>query len=171
VAVLVDGSEGEGDEFAAEAAEPSLRAEDVERYTALVKEAVGFDATRGDTVVVMNAAFRDMPEIADVAEPKIWEKPLVRDVLKQVLGAVLVLALAFGLVRPLLKNLVGSAPAGSAAYPAAGRPALAGGGPHAGQQALTGPGYDEKVRAARNIVGHDPARVAQLVRKWATAND
>lgn len=170
VAVLVDGSPVDDDGFAAEASDPALSAEDVERYTALVKEAVGFDATRGDTVVVMNAAFRDMPEFSEVPAPKIWEKPVVRDALKQVLGALLVLALAFGLVRPLLKSLVGTAPAGTAGHPATGRAAI-GGVAYAGQQALAGPGYDDKVKAARNIVGHDPARVAQLVRKWASAND
>ncbi|MEM9172477.1 MAG: hypothetical protein AAGA84_07220, partial [Pseudomonadota bacterium] len=31
--------------------------------------------------------------------------------------------------------------------------------------------YDEKVAAARNITGHDPARVAQVVRRWIETED
>ena len=30
-------------------------------------------------------------------------------------------------------------------------------------------GYDEKVAAAKNISGHDPARVAQVVKQWVEA--
>lgn len=170
VAVLVDDAPA-ADAEGTEAAGPTLSAEDVERYTTLVKEAVGFDSARGDTVVVMNAAFRDLPDFGEPVAPKIWEKPLVREAIKQLLGAIVVLALAFGLVRPLLRNLVAAAPAGGADYQAAGRPALAGAGAQGGQRALAGPGYDDKVKAARNIVGHDPARVAQLVRKWTAGNE
>ena len=35
----------------------------------------------------------------------------------------------------------------------------------------SGPSYDEKVAAAKNLTAHDPARVAQVVKKWVAAND
>ena len=174
VAVLVDNSSTDdtADVAIEDATQSALSQGDLERYTALVKEAVGFNAVRGDTVVVMNAAFRDMPEPATVVTPKLWEQPLIREYLKQVLGAALVLVLAFGLVRPLLKNLVAAAPAGGA-YAGGGQALLVGGAQQqaAGQRALAGPSYDDKVKAARNVVAHDPARVAQLVRKWVSANE
>lgn len=170
VAVLVDDSSTQAADAATDdSAEPTLSQTDVDRYTSLVKEAVGFDATRGDTVVVMNAAFRDVTEPEPVAAPKLWEKPIVRDSLKQVLGAVLVLVLGFGLVRPMLKNLIALAPASAGDYlPATATVVGSGTQAPGGQRALAGPGYDDKVKAARNIVGHDPARVAQLVRKWVS---
>lgn len=174
VAVLVDNSPtaDAADASVEDGTQTALSENELERYTALVKEAVGFNAARGDTVVVMNGAFRDMPEPALVVAPKLWEEPIIRDYLKQILGAGLVLVLAFGLVRPLLRNLVATAPSGEA-YAGSGQALVAGGAQQqaTGQRALAGPSYDDKVKAARNVVAHDPARVAQLVRKWASANE
>ncbi|MBT8101225.1 MAG: flagellar M-ring protein FliF, partial [Gammaproteobacteria bacterium] len=97
VAVLVDDSPLQAPAEGA-AAQPSLTDADIERYTALVKEAVGFNEARGDTVVVVSAAFREVAPADVVEPPPFWEKPMLRDILKQVLGATLVLALAFGIV-------------------------------------------------------------------------
>ena len=44
----------------------------------------------------------------------------------------------------------------------------AGGGAAA---AIPAPKYEEKVAAAKNITGHDPARVAQVVKKWVTSDE
>lgn len=172
VAVLVDDTPVENEEGVEQ---PGLSEADIDRFETLVKEAVGFDEARGDTVVVMNAAFRGVGELPEAEEPAIWEKPFVQDTAKQVLGAGLVLALAFGLVRPMLRSLVtssgpsaeflGSGP--SVVLSADGVPQVAGGG----RLAIPAPSYDEKVAAAKNISGHDPARVAQVVRKWVTTDD
>jgi flagellar biosynthesis/type III secretory pathway M-ring protein FliF/YscJ len=37
--------------------------------------------------------------------------------------------------------------------------------------AIAPPKYEEKVAAAKNITGHDPARVAQVVKKWVSKNE
>lgn len=165
VAVLVDDSPVDGDDEAAGFSEA-----DIERFTTLVKEAVGFDEARRDTVVVVNAAFRSAEIVDDVEEPPLWEQPGMRDTLKQILGVLLVLALAFGIVRPMLRNLM--------AGPATGGYLPGGGGGASGELLPAGAGpavqavsFDDKVSAARNITGHDPARVAQVVRKWVNAND
>lgn len=186
VAVLVDGGSRPGDAAggaaagdpagatgdSAAASEP-LSAAEIERYTALVKEAVGFNETRGDSVVVVNAAFRDLSEPSAVEPPALWEQPALRGVLKQVLGAALVLILAFGLVRPMLRSLLAGNPGSSGEYLEAGAAAAGGGAARlsGSRPALGGPGFDEKVAAAKNITGHDPARVAQVVRKWVAANE
>lgn len=169
VAVLVDdspapGAEGEGESTLSEA--------DIEQFTTLVKEAVGFDAERGDTVAVVNAAFRDTLEVAALEQPAFWEKPLMRDTLKQVLGAALVLILAFGLVRPMLRGLLTNNAASSTEFIASGGVLMTAGGTlPAGRTALEGPTFDEKVAAAKNITSHDPARVAQVVKKWVTRDE
>jgi flagellar M-ring protein FliF len=169
IAVLVDDSAPAGE---AEADHAPLSEADIQRYTALVKEAVGFDAARGDSVVVVNAAFRAVPEPASVDGPAFWEKPLVMDTLKQVLGAALVLALGFGLVRPMLRNLLANNSMSSTEYIASGGMMVPVAAQLPGSRgALGGPGFDEKVAAAKNITGHDPARVAQVVRKWVTVDD
>ncbi|MGH7130297.1 MAG: flagellar basal-body MS-ring/collar protein FliF, partial [Planctomycetaceae bacterium] len=158
VAVLVDDSPPPGAE--GEAAK-ALSEADIEQFTKLVKEAVGFDAERGDTVAVVNAAFRDTPQVAALEEPAFWEKPLMRDTLKQLLGAALVLILAFGLVRPMLRGLLTNNAASSTEFIASGGVLMpAGGTLPAGRTALEGPTFDEKVAAAKNITSHDPARVA-----------
>ncbi|MCB1845670.1 MAG: hypothetical protein KDI09_22050, partial [Halioglobus sp.] len=164
VAVLVDDSplEEGGDQQA-------FSAEEIERFTTLVKEAVGFDAARGDTVVVVNAAFRNAPALDDIEEPPFWENPALRDSLKQVLGALLVLALGFGLVRPLLGKLLAGGGSGGGAYAGGATAELMPAGSVAGS--LAAPSFDDKITAARNITGADPARVAQVVRKWVSTDE
>ena len=172
IAVLVDDSPMEGVD--ADSYQPLTDA-DIERYTALVREAVGFDAARGDTVAVVNAAFRTLPDAPPVEEPAIWEKPIVKEIGKQAGGVVLALALAFGLVRPMLKSLVEANASSSAEYLAGGGTAVLAPGAtpqmRGGSAALAAPSYDEKVAAAKNITGHDPARVAQVVKKWVNADE
>ncbi len=169
VAVLVDDSP-----LTKESTEAAVSDADIARYTSLVKEAVGFSEARGDTVVVLSEAFLAVEAAVEVEPPAIWETPVFRDSAKQLLGALVVLAIAFGVVRPMLRGVVsgGSAlsgefiPGGGNYSGGYGTAQLAGGG---GQVAL--PNYDEKVAAAKKITGHDPARVAQVVKKWVTADE
>ncbi len=169
IAVLID--EGTTEETPGES---RLTDADLARYTTLVREAVGFDETRGDTVVVLSETFRKVEEMADEEPPAFWENPFVRETAKQVAGFVLVLAIAFGVVRPMLRSVV----AGNPSLPISGEylgnahdpsmPAAAQLGAVAGQ--IPAPSYDEKVAAARNITANDPARVAQVVKKWVAAD-
>ncbi len=167
VAVLIDNTPAEDAESQA-----TLTDLDVERYTSLVKEAVGFDDVRGDSVVVLNEAFLEIAPLEEAPAPALWERPELRDILKQVLGAILVLAIAFGVVRPMLRGVVsGGAATGEYLGPAGdfgggmGSAQLAG-----GAAAIAGPNYDEKVAAAKNLTGNDPARVAQVVKKWVSTD-
>ena len=170
VAVLVDDTRPAAADAEADGAAPGgFSDDDIARFTTLVKEAVGFDEARGDTVVVVNAAFRAAQVMEEIDEPPLWEQPGMRDTLKQVLGVVLVLELAFGLVRPMLKNLFAPGGGPAAEYiPGGAAGALTGPG---GSAAIPAPSFDEKVSAARNITGADPARVAQLVKKWVNTDD
>lgn len=169
VAVLIDDTPvGDAE------AQSTLSNSDIERYTALVREAVGFNEERGDSVVVLNEAFRAEAPLQEAEPPALWERPALRDALKQVLGAILVLAIAFGIVRPMLRGVVSGGAAVSGEYlgrtgdfsGAAGAAQLGG-----GAAAIAGPNYDEKVAAAKNLTGHDPARVAQVVKKWVSADE
>ncbi len=146
---------------------------DIEGYTALVREVVGFDAARGDTVVVQTGSFRPEAPLEEIEPPALWERPGVISAAKQALGLILVLAIAFGVVRPMLQGVV-SGGAVSGEYLGAG--GAAGDAAAAGQivgatPAIAGPSYDEKVAAAKNISGNDPARVAQVVKKWVAADE
>lgn len=79
--------------------------EEMQRLTQLVREAIGFDARRGDSVSVINSAFMAPTEFAELPEPPMWEQTWFWDLLKQVGGLALVLLLIFGVLRPTMKRL------------------------------------------------------------------
>ncbi len=171
VAVLVDESPVEEGAEARTLSQPEL-----ERYTSVVREAVGFNEARGDTVVVLGQAFMRVEDAVEPEEPPIWQAPFVKDAAKQVLGALIVLAIAFGVVRPMLRSVVatggGGAPALSGEYLGGGHATpmpMAANDATGAQVAM--PNYNEKVAAAKNLTGHDPARVAQVVKQWVATNE
>lgn len=171
VAVLVDGATA-----TAEPSDAAVTDAEIERYTALVKEAVGFSEERGDTVVVLSEAFLSVEQAVTAEPPAFWENPVFRDAVKQILGAGLVLAIAFGVLRPMLRGVVSGGQVVSGEYIPRGADYATAGGYNrsqigGGAAAIAPPSYDEKVAAAKNISGHDPARVAQVVKKWVTADE
>lgn len=169
VAVLVDDSP-----VSADSDQATVSDAEIERYTSLVKEAVGFSEARGDTVVVLSEPFLAVAELAEAEPPAFWEIAIFRDAFKQFMGAAVALAIAFGVVRPMLRGVVGGGSPISGEYLSRGgeysggfgTPQLAG-----GAAAIPAPNYEEKVAAAKNITAHDPARVAQVVKKWVTADE
>ena len=182
IAVVIDEPEGEGI--------APWTPEDIDRITALVRDAVGYNADRGDSVTVINKRFAQ-PEIAVIEETPIWEQSWFAGALRQGAGALFVLILVFGVLMPVLRRLtaVGS---DSRALVAAG--AGNNGGmdmQYADLQAdgtrmrddsvtlsggddllLSGPteSYERQLSAIKGLVAQDPARVAQVVKNWI-AND
>jgi flagellar M-ring protein FliF len=151
-----------------------LTPDEMSKVEALVKEAVGFDASRGDSVTVQNAAFA-ASETADLAPLPIWQRPEVRDIGRQVLGAIVVLVLILAVLRPLLRSFVAPAPVpavealetteGEQQALADDRVSL--GSTAAEQAALP---YEQSLTTARNAVAQDPKRVAQVVKTWLGEN-
>lgn len=138
-----------------------LSEEELARLTALVKEAVGFQAERGDSVQVTNIAFTTPPEPEPPSEPSWFAQPSLASLGKQALGWLAVLALIFGVLRPMLQALT-----------ARGREAALPPPPPSG--ALPAPGtrtdYEQQVAAAKQLAAQDPKRVARVVKNWV-AND
>ncbi|WP_442975553.1 flagellar M-ring protein FliF C-terminal domain-containing protein, partial [Salmonella enterica] len=86
----------------------------IDKLTALVKETIGFNADRGDSVKLINAPFK--VEKPPVEEPlPLWKQPETQDLLRSlaVPGALTLLALivVFGAVRPALKAAQPAKPA------------------------------------------------------------
>ncbi len=79
--------------------------EEIERFTSLVKEAIGFNEARGDSVIVLNQSFQPAQEIEPVEPLPVWEQPWVWTAGKQVLAGLSVLLLILMVVRPAMKNL------------------------------------------------------------------
>ena len=138
---------------------------EVAAMTKLVRDAVGYDEERGDTVSVSSMAFYQAPdEAAEAEEPGFLQSPAVQSYGKQGLAAVLVLVVALVLVKPLLRALAGGAPV------AGNQAALAGPGGNYATDARTPLSYDDKVSVARQLADKNPERVAQIVRAWVQSD-
>ena len=175
VAVLVDDKQVRGAKGKI-TSEP-LTADELANLEMLVKDAVGFDEARGDRVSVSNVAFFNEPAPEPVEEAGFFAGIGMRSLLKQVVGAALVLAIAFGVVRPLVRSLSASLSTGGgggmvrrASPGAAAGGAPAGGTQSAGYAEEPAPpvslSYDDKVSVARQAADKNPERVAQIVRSW-----
>jgi len=151
--------------------------EEIARLTALVKQAVGFDAARGDSVQVTSAAFTLPETIAPLPETPIWKQPWVLDAAKQGGGVLLVLALVFGLLRPLMKSLVARDLAERQAIAEGGALEAPGDGLGNDRLSLSGradaarlPEGAAQVDAVRSLIGGDARRAANVVRDWVKAD-
>jgi flagellar M-ring protein FliF len=169
---------------------PILRAlseDELERVQALVREAIGFNAERGDSVAVMNAPFVRPEPLGALDPPPLWEHPLLRDGLRMLLGAVIVLILLFAVLKPALAKILAGPPRRALArhddddddfdddepQRLTRRLREAGALPppqSPDQEAmgiLAGPANSEqRMQVARAAVAQDPRRVAQVVRGW-----
>ena len=193
VAVLIDNLRVVGKD--GKIVETPLSKDQVERITALVKDAVGFDEKRGDSVNVVNSAWRGepVPDAESLITIPIWERPWARDLAKILAGLIVTLVLVFSVLKPLLRQLTSAPKAGSAASgtpPALAGPAggdgksigagMGGAGAAAAEAAgaiassaaasATTLAYEQQVAQARTVVAQDPARVAQVVKSWVQAD-
>ena len=178
VAVLVDNVQVTGKD--GKVTETPLTADQINRITTLVKDAVGFDAARGDSVNVINSPWRGDPRVAagDLESLPFWERAWARDAAKMLIGLIVLLALVFTVLRPIARQLAGTLGGGATLTPDA--PALPGavmamgeGGlpvPAGGAARGQGSAYEEQIAQARSLVNEDPARVAQVVKKWVATD-
>lgn len=165
VAVLVDNLRTTAED--GKVSETALTPEQLENVTRLVKDAVGFNETRGDSVNVVNASFRGETKPEEMVADKIplWEQPLMRDIAKLLVGLIALLVLVFSVLRPLLRGLL-AAPRPMQQLQASPMQAAVlapGGAAEAGAPVLD---YDGQIAAARQLVTQDPGRVAQVVKTW-----
>src|SRR6266700_4408791 len=93
----------------------ALAPQEIEQINALIKEAMGFNATRGDSLNVVNTAF-NAPEREVIPEIAWWKHPeniaTVKEIGRYALLAALLGYFIFGVLRPGLRRAL---KAGSAA--------------------------------------------------------
>jgi flagellar M-ring protein FliF len=158
---------------AARNAQPTpLTEQEIASFTELVRQAVGFDEARGDTIAVVNSAFQPVAAISAPDPAPFYENPAIWSIARQVLGAALVLALAWFVLRPMMQVLtrpqsVVAAPAAVEYSGAQMQPMFGGGGRVIGLPM----GYDDRMAAARSVAGQDPRQVAQVVRNWVAEDN
>ena len=145
-----------------------LEAAELERITALVKETVGLDEARGDTINVVNTPFQLPEEVEPLPEPPLWERPWILGLVKQILGGLAVLIIAFGVLRPMLRNLTKQ-----------GKNTLENSQAQLTNQQIEqlslmnmGPGDRKKLmERATSLAKEDPKRVAQVLNSWVAADE
>jgi flagellar M-ring protein FliF len=193
VAVLVDNAQVVGRD--GKLSDAPLTREQIERITALAKDAVGFDAERGDSINVVNSAWRGAPRDVggEMLSIPLWEQAWFMDAIKVLAGLTALLALTFTVIKPLTQRFTAllppppPPPSEDSYFSGGNLPAIVGGQMVAGTQGdgalavVDAAGneikrravptkYEEQINLARSLVNEDPARVAQVVRKWAMNN-
>ena len=144
-----------------------LTADEIEKISALVRESIGFNKDRGDSVKVINAPFRVEPSAA-TRETPFWKSPELIDLVRAAalpVGLALVAVLVFfGLVRPAMKSAFSARP------PQQGRPGtridavVDDEQPYPPQ--LAAPAYLRQIEGAKALAKDNPAAVAGIVRGW-----
>jgi flagellar M-ring protein FliF len=145
---------------------------DIKRFSQLVRESMGLKEDRGDQLNVLNQAFKSGPAMGAVDSLPLWQTPWFKQLAKQIVGAALVLVVAFLVLRPLMKSLTKSVPRLTAGGGDAGdfegdRVSISGQG---GKAIKLAPSFEQQIAAARTLVGQDPRRAAQVVKDWVSAD-
>ena len=71
----------------------------------LLQGGIGFDVTRGDSLEVVSMPFSRI-DVGDMEELPIWEQPFFMPIIKWVMGGLVVIALIFAVIRPMLSKLI-----------------------------------------------------------------
>ena len=171
VAVVVDYNEQPGEDGTLERV--PLAEEEMARITALVKDAVGYDAERNDSVNVSNISFKVIEEMEPAPEAPVWEQAWLWDIGKKGLGGLMVLLLVFGVLKPSLRSLASITP-GAAALPhgaAADQSSLAPDQLSLGNQpAAQQLSQEQQFAMARELVAKNPQQGAKVIKQWVAAD-
>jgi len=151
----------------------------ITRLQTLVKEAVGYDSNRGDSVNVINASFYVPEKPEELPEQGMFEKPWVQNLIKQVLGGLVVLILIFGVLRPVMRSLSDKGEneqklrlvdtAGGDHELGEDSVQISSEGGHLPQLGSSQQ-VEEKLQLAKSMVNQDPGQVAQVVKTWVASD-
>jgi flagellar M-ring protein FliF len=167
VAVVVNGNRKVTDAKGKTSIKPWSDA-DKEQVNNLVRDAVGFDQTRGDTLNVQVAAFAETKET--VEELPLWKQPdmieLMKTLLKYSVIAAAMLFVVFRVIKPALHPLF-VVPEFKAEDEDADKAAL---GESDQATAQIKASYDTNLQTARQIAKQEPKIVASVVKEWVSGN-
>jgi flagellar M-ring protein FliF len=146
---------------AAAAAVPWSQKE-MDNIQALVREAMGFNEKRGDSLNVVNVAFSQL-ELPPAEPTPLWQQPeaigMAKEFGKALLFLMLTLIVVFGVVRPALKA-ISSQPV--IVSPQATPPSIESAASHRSELPTT------QLDQMRQIARSDPATVANVVKAWVS---
>lgn len=140
-------------------------------FTTLVKDAIGFNAIRGDRVNVINVPFVKPEKIEAIPDIPIWKQDWVLDIAKQALGIIFVLYLVFGILRPVMRKLATHQEVvipdeeQNEAQIDEDQVTLS---EEAEQQKKLLDKHEDNLTIAKSMVAQDPKLVAQVVKNWVS---
>lgn len=138
--------------------------EEMKRITSLVKEAVGFNLARGDSINVVNSSFVEQAPSVELA---MWEQPWFWDIAKQVIGAMVVLFLVFIILRPIMRNLARvPEPISEEEEELSELERQKARMQEELEREIQVADYETNLQTAKNLAKQDPKRVATVVRAW-----
>lgn len=160
-----------------EVANEPLSEDEIKEINSLVKEAMGYNEKRGDSLTVTNSVFTTEP--VTILDAEFWKDPevimLAKDVGKQLLIAAVVLFFLLKIVRPSLKSFAQSLPtpppalankASAEALPGQLSEQVDGIAAQAVQKAI----FDENLKRAKQLALDQPTIVANVVKDWVSKN-
>lgn len=151
-----------------------LTDDEISRITNLVREAVGYNADRGDSINVANSAFAQ-----DGVEPALplWKDPEMVELGKEGLNWLLVLVALllayFGVIRPLLRTVLPPPVKAEMGAGAAGEEGLEE-GEEGVRVTLSGEAeesFEQRLERIRQLARDDPKTMANLMKNWMGLNE
>jgi len=146
-----------------------LSKEQVEQITSLVREAMGFNEKRGDSLNVVNAPFNE-PVREKVPEVPLWKQAdniqMAKDARRYLVFAGVIAFLFFGVLRPMWRQASAMQPRMEMLPQSAGQPTSS----STSTPAPPPPNTDALDRA-RKIAREDPKIVATVVKTWVTKDE
>lgn len=153
-----------------------IPAAQLEQMTALVRESIGFNQSRGDSVNLVNAPFNEV-KTAEAAALPLWQRADVMDLARSFAWPLALLGTAllviFGLVRPVLKLMKNPAPRVATLQPQAldavlddapERPGLPQPTASVASDVITP--EQQRLSDAKRLALENPAAVANIVKGW-----
>lgn len=172
VAVVVNYKAGSKDANGVAAKPTPLTPAELTQINNLVRESMGFNQQRGDTVNVVNAAFTDSKVELDIP---LWKDPdnvaMAKTLLKNLLIFGLAFYLVFGVLRPILRDMVKPPEPEKSEAGEGGAGHIGGEG---GEGGIAGEGeghgpvntYAEILAKVREFAKADPKVTADIVKEW-----
>jgi flagellar M-ring protein FliF len=151
----------------------------LQRLEILVKDAVGFNAARGDSINVINSPFMSKTDV-ELESPTFWSQPWFWEIMKQVLAGLFLLVLIFGVIRPTIYSIANK---GRNDKGGMGLDDLSDVEHEFDEDRVTLSGADDfllpgasesferQIDALKGLIAEDPARVAQVVIQWINTED
>lgn len=160
VAVLVD-NRAVMNEKTKKLEKKPLSAKEIDEIKLLVSDAIGLNVKRGDSLNVINSSFVKPDPIESFPEERFWQKDSFWSIIKQLFGALFLLAIIFGVLRPMLKTLANNKEEQEEDTESAGELS------YDGKISLKDVNdYESQLSLLRQVVDKEPKRVAQVVKSW-----